>query len=144
MKKTLIQNFFAGRLNCISCLRKCWMFSWNEEPNCNWSSFGCLISTNFKRFPKQEISSVYCGSQDQMGGSHRQRCEEAVFIQHDKKVPTTSRSFLEHWDEMIVVPNSVDFTSCWKLWKKQIKMAVDSEKRTPWWNQKGIREKKFL
>ena len=103
-----------------------------------------MFLTTLETLAKQEIQQVVCDLPDQMGGSGGQRRKQFASSISSKfrQLPDVSEDIEKEW---LLFRSAIISSAAESCGRKRLRMAGDSEKRTPWWNQEvkeAIRAKK--
>ena len=105
-----------------------------------------MTLTTFETLAKQEIQQIVCELPDQMEGFGGQRSKKAVCIQYIsskfRQLPDVSEDIEREW---LLFRSAIILSAAESCGRKRLRVAGDSEKRTPWWNQEvkeAIRAKK--
>ena len=103
-----------------------------------------MFLTTFETLAKQEIQQVVCDLPDQMGGFEGQRRKQFASSISSKfrQLSDVSEDIEKEW---LLFRSAIISSAAENCGRKRLRVAGDSEKRTPWWNQEvkeAIRAKK--
>ena len=105
-----------------------------------------MFLTTFETLAKQEIQQIVCDLPDQTGGFGGQRSKKTVFASSIsskfRQLPDVSEDIEKEW---LLFRSAIISSAAESCRRKRLRVAGDSEKRTPWWNQEvkeAIRAKK--
>ena len=94
-----------------------------------------MFLTTFETLAKQEIQQVVCDLPDQMGGFGGQKVRKQFASSISSKfrqLPDVSEDIEREW---LLFRSAIISSAAESCGRKRLRMAGDSEKRTPWWNQ---------
>ena len=94
-----------------------------------------MFLTTFETSAKQEIQQVVCNLPDQMGGLEDKEVRKQFASSISSKfsqLPDVSEDIEREW---LLFRSAIISSAAESCGRKRLRMAGDSEKRTPWWNQ---------